>query len=243
VEAIIVPVRLSNHRRRRRVAAALALIVTAAAMLPAAVTAQPAAAPSPGWDVAGVVGASAAHYPDPPDSTGYVDNWVNTRLIGVVAGRHFTPHLKAELDWSLTSDGYRYLTRTATVPGYPYPIPYSTEQRHRMSRLDASLVWQFHDNQWVHPFVQVGAALSSDRAITRTWPQAVYVGGSRPENRVVISDGGVSDPSTTTDVSVLLGGGAKVYVLPRFFIRTDGRATVGRTGQALQLRAGFGVDF
>ena len=69
------------------------------------------------------------------------------------------------------------------------------------------------------------------------------LGASRPENRVVISEGGVGDPRTTTDVSLLLGGGAKFYVSPRFFIRTDGRATIGRTGQALQLRAGFGVDF
>ena len=112
-----------------------------------------------------------------------------------------------------------------------------------MSRLDASLVWQFHDNQWVHPFVQVGAAVSWDRVLTRSWPQWVYVGGSRPENRVVISEGGISDPRTTTDAGFLLGGGAKVYVSPRFFIRTDGRASFGRTGQALQLRAGFGIDF
>ena len=235
--------RTATSRRSRRAPVVFALIVTAA-FAPDATTAQTTATPpKPAWDVAGVVGASAAHYPDPPDSTGYADNWVNTRLIGLVTGRHFTPHLKVELDWSLTSDGYRYLTRTATVPGYPYPIPYSTEERHRSSRLDASLVWQFQDNQWVHPFVQIGAAVSSNRVITREWPQSVYVGGTRPENRVVISDGGVGDPRTTTDASVLLGGGAKVYVSPRFFIRTDGRASFGRTGQALQLRAGFGVDF
>jgi opacity protein-like surface antigen len=221
----------------------LALMVAAMAASADAATAQTAAAPKWAWDVAGVIGAASAHYPDPPESTGYVDNWVNTRLIGVVAGRHFTPHLKAELDWSITSDGYRSVTRTVAVPTYPYPVPYSTEERHRISRLDASLVWQFHDNQWAHPFVQIGAAVSSDRVITQSWPQWVYVGGTRPEHRVVISDGGESDPSTTTGASLLLGGGAKVYVSQRLFIRTDGRATFGRAGQTLHLRAGFGVDF
>jgi hypothetical protein len=41
----------------------------------------------------------------------------------------------------------------------------------------------------------------------------------------------------------MVGGGAKFYVSPRAFVRTDGVAAFGRSRQNVTLRLGLGIDF
>jgi hypothetical protein len=41
----------------------------------------------------------------------------------------------------------------------------------------------------------------------------------------------------------MVGGGAKLYVSPHTFVRTEGIVAFGRSRQNVILRIGFGLDF
>jgi hypothetical protein len=192
------------------------------------------------WDVTAVVASFSGR---PPETQGPYDNWFNVGAAAVALGRHLTPHLKVEIDLSATSEGRRWVQRFVTIPGSPSPIPFGAEQFTRTREVSGSLVWQFLENQWAHPFVQIGAAIDADRTRERTFRQQVYIGGSRPENLVVLNEGGETDPTTTTRVRLLLGGGTKVYLNSQVFLRGDARVAIDPAVRSLALRAGFGVDF
>jgi hypothetical protein len=236
----------SSARIRRRRQAGLftliALTLLCQAPQAAAQTATRPTAATP-WDVAVVTGGMTNH-PETPMTQGYVDDWIGTGLIGVGVGRHFTPHLKAELDVSFTNEGEQYVERRIAIPSVPYPVSFAVERQHRVRELSASLIWQFLENQWVHPFLQIGVAADSDRVRERTWRQTYYIGGApRPDNQVVLSEDRTTDPVTTTEARLLMGGGAKLYVSPRFFFRTDVRTALDRKGGNVAFRGGFGIDF
>jgi hypothetical protein len=194
------------------------------------------------WDVA-VMAAAYAGNPPLQTERDFGDDWFNTGAVAIVTGRHITPHLKLEVEVSATGDGRRWVETTITVPGYPSPIFYGAEHFTSVRSVAASLVYQFLDNQWAHPFVQVGAAIDGDREYERTLPQTFFVGPPpRPDSPLAIA-GGESEPETTVRVRLLLGGGAKLYVTPRVFFRTDGHAAFDRALRHLSIRAGVGVDF
>ena len=217
----------------------LALIVAVSAR---AAAAQPPSDPThhTPWDVAVMVAAVAGH---PPNQTerDFGDDWFNTGAVAIVTGRHLTPHVKLELDVAATGDGRRWIEKSIRVPGYPSPIFYGAERFTRVRSATGSLVFQFLENQWAHPFVQVGAAIDADREYERTALQMFYP--PRPEGPVVLSDNGESAAETTVRARLLVGVGAKLYVTPRVFFRTDGRAAIDRALRHLSVRAGFGVDF
>ena len=53
----------------------------------------------------------------------------------------------------------------------------------------------------------------------------------------------VEGPHSTTAVRAAVGGGWKLYVSPKLFVRTDGRASFGPRNYDLAFRVGFGADF
>lgn len=171
----------------------------------------------------------------------YGDDWFNTGAVAVVAGRHITPHLKLEVDFAMTGAGRRWIERSVTVPGYPSPIFYGAEQFTSVRSLAGSLVYQFLENQWAHPFVHIGAAIDADHVHERTALQMYYP--PRPASPIVLSEDGERARDTTVRARLLVGGGAKLYFTPRMYFRTDGRAAFDRSPRHLSLRAGFGVDF
>ena len=219
--------------------------VTAAA-LPGLAHAQPSP-PSPTtatpWDSTIVVGLLSGR-PEAPTSRSYSDDWFNAADVGAVLGRHLTPHVKAELELATSSEGRRFIEHYVQVPNYPFPVPIGADQYTRMHEVGASLTYQFFENEWVHPFVQVGAVMDFERVRTGTWPQGFFTGESRtPGSQVVVTGEGSTTPKTSIRGRGVVGAGAKFYVTPRVFIRTDGRFAIGTSGRHLLLRAGVGVDF
>ena len=152
--------------------------------------------------------------------------------------------MKAELELSTSTEGRRFVERYVQPPNYPHPVPIGADQFTRIHEVGASLTYQFFENEWVHPFVQVGAVMDFDRVRTHTWAQSFFTGDPRAAgNQVIVADENETVPKTSIRGRGVVGAGAKFYVTPRVFVRTDGRFAVGASGQHLALRAGVGVDF
>ena len=64
-----------------------------------------------------------------------------------------------------------------------------------------------------------------------------------PGSQVVVTGEDSTTPKTSIRGRGVVGAGAKFYVTPRVFVRTDGRFAIGTSGRHLLLRAGVGVDF
>jgi hypothetical protein len=200
------------------------------------------AAAQPQWDIAGTAGLFGSHSPD-AESRRHIDDWFQAAQGGLIVGRHVATHLKVEIDASATTNGRQYVEWQVTVPGFPYPYPLVAELRTSVRSLGAALTWQFGDNDWVHPFVRAGVSADFEREHTRTWDQVIYStgpGGVSVPNRVAGPEAG---SRTTTTARVTAGGGAKFYVSPRVFVRSEGMLAWGRARQNLTLRVGLGLDF
>jgi opacity protein-like surface antigen len=200
------------------------------------------APPTGRWDIAGTAGLFAGHTPRTTDGAGYHELWFHSVQGGVTLGRYFTPHLKLELEGSASTRGKQYRERLVAVPGYPFPYPIGSEAFTSVRSLSAALVWQFRENEWLHPFAQAGVGTDFDRVSIRTWEQ-FYNSDPRAGTVPLRVGEERNDEATTTHVRGVLGGGAKIYFTPRAFVRTDGRWTFDRRRQNLVMRIGVGVDF
>ena len=204
------------------------------AFVPVVVEAQ--AGPDPAWDITGTASLLAGHTAV-SDDFGYQDDWFHVAQAGVLVGRHLTRRLKLEFEAAGTNSGTQFKQRLVTIPGAPNPYPVSSEDTTSVRSLAGAVIWQFRDNEWVHPFLQAGVSADFDRIISRTWEPFDY-GNPLP---------GVAqlrmEEATYRRVRAVLGGGAKIYVSERAFVRTDGRFIVGRDRQHIVGRIGFGVDF
>jgi hypothetical protein len=171
------------------------------------------------------------------------DRWYNTGTLAITAGHYLNPHLKIEAEGAFAGEGQRYVTRVVQIPGTgPYPV--STNEHVRINSVSGALVWQFFDNQWVHPFVSAGVSLDFDRERRHTWPQSYFRGDPRiPGNEIPIAVESTQDLGTTRRARGMVGTGVKVYMTPRAFFRADTRIAVGRRSGHVALRVGFGVDF
>jgi hypothetical protein len=198
-----------------------------------------AADAQPAWDVAGFAGLFIAHT-DEIATGGYVEDWSNAAQGGAVIGRYLTPRFKLELETSATTRTAQYTSTPISVPDLPYPYWLFTEVRTSVRSLSGVGVWQFRDNEWVHPFVLAGVSADWDASIVNVPPQ-VYRGDPRSPSALVAE--GSTQERTDLHVRGVFGGGAKLYFTERAFVRTDGRLTWSPNRQNLAFRAGVGIDF
>jgi hypothetical protein len=222
-------------------------LVLAAAVLiarPAPSVGQPLSAPTSTtpWDAAILAGVRLGR-PDEASVQGGYDEWFETPQLSVVVGRHVTPHLKAEVDLSITAEGQQFVQQVLTVPGLPYPALVASDRFTRVTALHGALVWQFLENQWAHPYVQIGVAASADRVRLRTWRQTVRISSGREPTEVVVAEDRADGPLTTREAGLVVGGGAKLYVTTRLFVRADTSLAAMRRNTHAAFRAGVGFDF
>lgn len=220
-------------------------IAVALTLLPLAAGAQSPTStrPTADWDVAVVAGGLAGHG-EVPDNARFADSWSRAGLAGVVIGWHWTAHVKAEFEVAASGEGHQFVERSVTVANDPYPVPYGSDQFTRVREAAATLMWQFFDNQWVHPFVQAGVAVDVERQRFYTWPNTFYTGDPRTAGTQVIVTGERREGlATRATVRGVVGGGAKLYVSPRVFVRSDARLAIGSRIEHIAFRAGIGCDF
>lgn len=215
-------------------------LVTATATHSAAQT----AANLPRWDIAVGAGVFVAHPQPLPEIDSY-QGWYRSWALSTGAGRYLSPHLKVEGEVTLTGAGRLYGQRDVEVPGFFGPYPILTERVTRTTSASGALVWQFFDNQWVHPFVLAGAALDFDRRTDLTHRQTYYRGEPNlPPREVVVAEESLDHHGIDRVTRAFVGGGAKVYVSSRAFFRADSRLALGSDeSRHVLFRLAFGVDF
>src|SRR5690349_11919952 len=84
------------------------------------------------------------------------DDWYAAGRFGPQVGRFWTPHLKTEIEAATSTDGTIFRQEFRTVPGSVSPVPFGIEEQHRIDQFAARVVWQFRDNEWIHPYVSAG---------------------------------------------------------------------------------------
>jgi hypothetical protein len=200
------------------------------------------ASPVSRWDIAASTGVFVGHPSDAGDVETF-DDWYHSATLGVTVGRYLSPNLKVESELTISGEGSRYGQRVIQVPGVgPYPV--SAEYLTRTNSVSGALVWQFFENQWVHPFVFAGAAVDFDRRGFHTWQSYFRADPRVPGSEILASGEQTESLGTVRRVRGLIGGGAKLYVGPRAFFRADTRIGIGSADSGhVAFRLGFGVDF
>ena len=208
------------------------------ALVPAAAAAQTSSADHV-WDVIPFAGVFLGRV-ETAEEGGYQEDWFEAAQGGVAVGRYLSPHLKLQLEGAANTEGTRFVTRRADVPNVPSPFWITSEERTSVRSAAATVVWQFRDNELVHPFVEAGLQIDRERLVTYTPEQFVYGDGRGSPPRVSESR---TEETVRWQARPLLGGGAKLYFREHAFVRTDGRLTFDGDRQYLSFRFGVGLDF
>jgi len=128
------------------------------------------------------------------------------------------------------------------VPGQSFPYLRYRDHKLREMTVGATALYQFFENQWVHPFVGVGAELVRERHLADAMPAASIrfstAVPSLPLPPVPAID------TVSYSVRPVLTGGFKFYVSPHAFVRTDVRTALSTDRPvAWEWRGGIGFDF
>jgi opacity protein-like surface antigen len=220
--------------------AATARAQTAAGPGPGVATKVEAETPAPAWDVTGLLGWRGVRmiWNRPYDPVDYD----NRLLAGVLVGRHWTPHVKTEVEigTTRTSDALTFTQPDYDLPGYPTrPYIYSTH-RVRDTVFSAAALYQFGVDAWFHPHVGAGVEVARTRDDATTTRQTLSVG--TPPRQIVIAEPSSTSTRTVT-ARAFLTTGFKAYASERVFVRTDLRVAAGQTPANVSARFGVGFDF
>lgn len=216
------------------------LLITAVLFM----TAAPAAAqtePQQRWDV----NFSAGLFQGRDDQLvrGW-DDWYNEGRYAASIGRYWTAHFKTEIEFAATGEGRQFIQQYVAVPGTVINYPISVEVFRRLRQASARAVWQFNENAWVHPYLNIGAVYEVER--TRQWsPQPFYYppGDPRINPPVPVALDVDGDPHTDHRVGLTIGGGSKFYFSPSGYINTGILVTRAKPSTTVTLLAGIGIDF
>src|SRR5436190_11434061 len=185
--------------------------------------ADSAAAQDTHWDAAGHVGLLNRNKAD----LGSYDTWYSVAVIDATAGRYWTPHFKTEFDVGTAGEGHIY---------GPY-----REQKLRETMVGATALYQFFENQWVHPFIGGGVELAREHIRADAFPPPTL--RVPPATWLGVPSLAAVD-EVTYSVRPVVSGGFKFYVSPHAFVRTEVRTALSADRPlALQWRGGIGFDF
>jgi len=203
--------------------AILALAPNASAQQPVPVTAIGR------WDVAGQL---ALLNRNKSELGSRWDHWYEAPLIQGSAGHYWTPHFKTELEIATSGRG--------TI-GVEEDLRYR-EHTLRESTVGATAVYQFLDNQWVHPFVGAGLEVARERHVAESLPSSIE---RFPTTALPLTLRPVpAIDNVSYSVRPLVTGGFKFYVSQRAFVRTEVRTSFSTDRPlAIQWRGGVGIDF
>jgi len=203
--------------------ALLALAPDASAQQPVPVTAIGR------WDVAGQL---ALLNRNKSELGSRWDHWYEAPLIQGSAGHYWTPHFKTELEIATSGQG--------TI-GVEENLRYR-EHMLRESTIGATAVYQFLDNQWVHPFVGAGLEVARERHVAESLPSSIE---RFPTTALPLTLRPIpAIDNVSYSMRPLVTGGFKFYVSQRAFVRTEVRTSFSTDRPlAIQWRGGVGIDF
>ena len=171
------------------------------------------------------------------------DRWYAAAKADVTVGRYWTPNFKTELELGTATGANIDGHEPVVVPGSSFPFQRYREHRLRdTTTVGATAVYQFFDNQWVHPFVGAGIELAREHHVAAALPEeTVRFSTTVPTLRLPAVP---AIDAVTYSVRPLVSAGFKFYVSPRAFVRTEARTSFTADGPvALQWFGGIGFDF
>ena len=165
--------------------------------------------------------------------------WHGSLLVGLSGGHYWTDHLKTEVEASWNSPRrhqvYQDIERQG---GHTYAL---SDYRAHDIRVGAAQIYQFGRNDWVHPYVGVGADVVRREASLDRLAQSrsVYL-----QNRNIPVDIlAASERKTIVFAHAVLKTGLKMYVSEKAFFNTELKFGVRRDVDHLVWKLGMGVDF
>jgi hypothetical protein len=190
------------------------------------------------WDVAGQLSMLNRNKSD----LSRWDHWYSVAAINATGGYYWTPHFKSEFEIGTSGEGTIDAEEETPVPGQSFPYQRYRDHKLREMTVGATALYQFFENQWVHPFVGAGAELVRERHLADPLPASTIRFSTAVPSLSLPSVPAIDTISYS--VRPILTGGFKFYVSPHAFVRTDVRtAFSAERPQAWQWRGGFGVDF
>jgi hypothetical protein len=168
------------------------------------------------------------------------DHWYSVAAIDGTVGRYWTPHFKTEFEIGTAAEGNIHGDERIAAPGLPVPFPRYRDHKLRETTVGATAMYQFFENQWVHPFVGAGAELVHERHKADSLPPMTVLVSPTPVRLAAVP----AIDIVTYSVRPLVTGGFKFYVTPHAFVRTEVRTSLSNERPlALQWRGGIGFDF
>jgi opacity protein-like surface antigen len=198
--------------------------------------AQSESSPRPRWEAStsiALIEASPAKLDVP-----YYDSWYGRGRYAAAIGHHWSKHLKTEYEYSWSGEASRYVQDVVNLGGVPYP--YGREEFHQLQQHSLRMVYQFGDNQWVHPYVSAGFVMDVDRQ--RVKVPITY----QPSGRggvILVHTPSDSGYRSETKGGVTYGGGAKFFLTRNAFFNAGAIGTYTKPARTISLVAGFGIDF
>ena len=209
-----------------------ALAAMMCCLAPAMAWAQDAGTRLPNHDVAFLVGWAGSEY----DTSSY-DQWQGSVLLNVTAGRYWTDNLKTEFEagWLDTPASELYTDiEIRDVPTYAL-----VRFEARDIRMGVAQLYQFGRNQWVHPYLGIGADIIARRTTKRRLPQTrdVYPRGTP----VLIP--ALDERTSDVLAQPFVKAGLKMYARERLFFTTEFKLGISRDVDHAVWKIGIGADF
>jgi hypothetical protein len=190
------------------------------------------------WDVAGQLSMLNRNKPE----LSQWDHWYSVAAVNGTGGYYWTPHSKSEFELGMGGEGTIDAEEETPVPGQTFPYLRYRDHRLREMTVGATALYQFFENQWVHPFVGAGAEFVRERHLADALPAASVRFSSG--NPILPLPAIPAVDAISYSVRPVLTGGLKLYVSPRAFVRTDVRTALSADrAVAWQWRGGIGFDF
>ena len=196
-----------------------------------------AQAPLPGNDTVVSIGWSGSEHRQEE-----YDRWRGNLFLSVAGGRYWTDYLKTDIEAGWHSRTNSEIYDNLLVAGVQtYAV---SNHRVRDLRLSVGQSYQFGRNQWVHPYVGVGADVIHRQSVldrpTQSRPQTVSTSG-RPFINVTIP--ARQERETRVLVQPFLKSGLKMYASERVFFLTELKLSFAPDLDHALWKLGVGFDF
>lgn len=167
-------------------------------------------------------------------------HWHGSLLVAVTGGHYWTDHLKTEVEASWNSPRTREVYENIERDGgSTFAL---SDYRAHDTRLGVVQLFQFGRNEWVHPYVGVGADVVRRVASIDRLRQSRSV--FLPPNRSIpVEIPAASEHRTTVFAHAVLKTGLKMYVSEKAFFNTELKLGLRRDVDHLVWKFGMGVDF
>ena len=165
--------------------------------------------------------------------------WHGSLLVGASAGHYWTDHLKTEVDAGWTSPRGREIYDTIVQQGgLTYAL---SDYRAHDIRFGIVQLYQFGRNDWVHPYVGLGADIVRRQGTLERVPQSrtVYVQG----RNIPVTIPEATERMTNVFAQAVVKAGLKMYVSEKTFFNTELKFGVSSDVDHMVWKFGMGVDF